>query len=156
MAQKETYLTRDGLARLESELNHLRTVRRIEVTERLHNAKELTGTEESSDYEDAKTEQAFVEGRILELETILNNPVIIDEHHAEDGRVSIGTRFTVRGESGEEDSYALVGTTEADATHGRISNESPVGSAVIGHKVGDTVEVSIPHGTISYTIVSIE
>ena len=156
MAQKETYLTRDGLARLESELNHLRTVRRIEVTERLHNAKELTGTEESSDYEDAKREQAFVEGRILELETILKNPVIIDEHHAEDGRVSIGTRFTVRGESGEEDSYALVGTTEADATHGRISNESPVGSAVIGHKVGDTVEVSIPHGTISYTIVSIE
>ena len=156
MAQKETYLTSDALARLESELDHLRNVRRIEVTERLHNAKELTGTEESSDYEDAKREQAFVEGRILELETILKNPVIIDEHHAEDGRVSIGTRFTVRGESGEEDSYALVGTTEADATHGRISNESPVGSAVIGHKVGDTVEVSIPHGTISYTIVSIE
>ncbi len=156
MAQKEIYLTRDALARLESELDHLRNVRRIEVTERLHNAKELTGTEESSDYEDAKTEQAFVEGRILELETILNNPVIIDEHHAEDGRVSIGTRFTVRDDSGEEDTYTLVGTTEADATHGRISNESPVGSAVIGHKVGDTVEVSIPHGTISYTIVSVE
>ncbi len=156
MAQKEIYLTRDALARLESELDHLRNVRRIEVTERLHNAKELTGTEESSDYEDAKTEQAFVEGRILELDTILKNPVIIDEHHAEDGRVSIGTRFTVRDDSGEEDTYTLVGTTEADATHGRISNESPVGSAVIGHKVGDMVEVSVPDGTISYTIVSVE
>ena len=92
MAQKEMYLTHEGLARLESELDHLRNVRRIEITERLHNAKELTGTEENSDYEDAKTEQAFVEGRILELDTILKNPVIIDEHHAEDGRVSIGTR----------------------------------------------------------------
>ena len=94
MAQKEMYLTHEGLARLESELDHLRNVRRIEVTERLHSAKELTGTEENSDYEDTKTEQSFVEGRILELESILKNPVIIDEHHAEDGRVSIGTRVS--------------------------------------------------------------
>ena len=156
MAQKETYLTHEGLAKLEGELDHLRNVRRIEITERLHSAKELTGTEENADYEDAKTEQAFVEGRILELESILKNPVIIDEHHAEDGRISIGTRFRVRDEGGEEDTYTLVGTTEADVAHGRISNESPVGGAVIGHKVGDTVEVSVPNGTISYTIVSVE
>ena len=156
MAQKETYLTHEGLAKLESELAHLRNVRRIEITERLHSAKELTGTEENADYEDAKTEQAFVEGRILELESILKNPVIIDEHHAEDGRISIGTRFRVRDEGGEEDTYTLVGTTEADVAHGRISNESPVGGAVIGHKVGDTVEVSVPNGTVSYTIVSVE
>ena len=156
MAQKETYLTHEGLAKLEGELDHLRNVRRIEITERLHTAKELTGTEENADYEDAKTEQAFVEGRILELESILKNPVIIDEHHAEDGRISIGTRFRVRDEGGEEDTYTLVGTTEADVAHGRISNESPVGGAVIGHKVGDTVEVSVPNGTINYTIVSVE
>ncbi len=156
MAQKETYLTHEGLTKLESELEHLRNVRRIEITERLHTAKELTGTEENADYEDAKTEQAFVEGRILELESILKNPVIIDEHHAEDGLISIGTRFRVRDEGGEEDTYTLVGTTEADVAHGRISNESPVGGAVIGHKVGDTVEVSVPNGTVSYTIVSVE
>ncbi len=156
MAQKETYLTREGLERLESELLHLRSVRRIEITDRLHSAKELTGTEENADYEDARTEQAFVEGRILELETILTNPVIIEEHHAEGGIVSIGTRFTVRDEGGAEDTYTLVGTAEADAAHGRISNESPVGGAVIGRKAGDTVEVAVPGGTIVYTIISVD
>ena len=156
MAQKETYLTHEGLAKLENELDHLRNVRRIEITEQLHSAKELTGTEENADYEDTKTEQAFVEGRILELESILKNPVIIDEHHAEDGRISIGTRFRVRDEGGEEDTYTLVGTAEADAVHGRISNESPVGGTVIGHTVGDTVDVPVPSGTITYTIVSVE
>ena len=156
MAQKETYLTHEGLEKLEGELEHLRNVRRIEITERLHNAKDMTGTEENSDYEDAKTEQAFVEGRILEIESLLKNPVIVDEHHAEDGRISIGTRFTVRDAGGEEDTYTLVGTAEADAVHGRISNESPVGGAVIGHGVGDTVDVAVPNGTIAYTIVSVE
>lgn len=156
MAQKETYLTREGLAKLESELDHLRSVRRVEAAERLHSLKELTGTEDNADYEDARMDQAFVEGRILELETILTNPVIIDERHAEGGVVGIGARVTVRDESGEEETYTLVGAAEADAIHGRISNESPVGSAILGRKVGDTINVAVPDGTLVYTIVAVE
>jgi transcription elongation factor GreA len=156
MAQKQTYLTREGLARILAELEHLRSVRRLEIRERLQNAKDLSGTEENADYDDARNEQAFVEGRILELENLLKNPVIIEEAKAPTGAIQIGSRFTLRDEDGVEDSYILVGTAEADAVQGRISNESPVGSAVLGHKVGDRVEVKVPDGVIAFTIVQIE
>ena len=154
--QKQTYLTAEGWQRLETELQHLISVRRLEVMDRLHKAKELTGTEENSDYEGARNEQAFVEGRILEIENLLKNAVLIEEGHAPGGRIQIGSHFTLRTEEGDEDSYTVVGTAEADAAHGRISNESPVGRSVLGRRKGDTVEVLAPAGVIAYSIVKVD
>ncbi len=154
--QRQTYLTAEGRERLEGELTQLKSVRRLEVMDRLHKAKELAGTEENSDFEDARNEQAFVEGRILEIENLLKNTVLIEEGHAPGGRIQIGSRFTLRTDDGDEDSYTVVGTAEADAAHGKISNESPVGRAVLGHRKGDKVQVLAPAGVITYSIVKVD
>ena len=153
--QKQTYLTAEGRRRLEAELHHLVSVRRVEVRDGLHKAKELTGSEENSDYE-ARNEQAFVEGRILEIESLLEKAVPIEEGHAPGGRIRIGSHFTLRAEDGEEDSYTVVGAPEADAAHGKISNESPVGRAVLGRRKGDKVQVLAPAGVIAYSIVKVD
>ena len=128
-------LTPEGLARLEKELEHLKTVRRREVAARIKQALEFGDISENSEYEDAKNEQAFVEGRVLQLEKLLRNARLIDAEEVDDGVVSLGTKFTLKDlEDGEEYEYTLVGSAEADPSAAKISNESPVGKAVLGKK----------------------
>jgi transcription elongation factor GreA len=154
--KKQSYLTSEGREKLEAELEELRNVRRLEVMDRLYKAKDSAGTEENSDYEDARNEQAFLEGRILEVDDLLKNAVLIEEGRAPDGRIQIGSHFTLRSDDGDEDEYTVVGSAEADAAHGRISNESPVGRAVIGHRKGDKVDVQVPAGLVKFSIVSVD
>jgi transcription elongation factor GreA len=153
----QTFLTPEGLKKLEEELDYLRTVRRAQVAERLHQALagesgELT---ENAEYEDAKNEQAFVEGRIVTLEVMLSNVVLIKEQ-AVKGIVALGSKITVKENGSKPEVYQLVGAAEADPKAGRISNESPLGKALLGRRVGDDVKVNAPAGTLSFRVVSIE
>jgi transcription elongation factor GreA len=150
---KPTYISRDGLEKLRKELDETVSLRRPEVAQRIHDAKEHGDLSENAEYEDAKNEQAFVEGRIQTLEALIKNATLIDEHHSVD-LVQIGSTVKVKGPDGVED-FTIVGSTEARPTEGRISNESPVGRALLGRKKGDTVTVRVPAGDISYTITGI-
>jgi len=154
MAEKEVYLTREGLARLEAELDYLRSVRRPQVAEEIKRAKESGGTVNNAEYEDAKNEQAFVEGRILDLEKLVKAARLV-EHREGIDRVSLGSIVTVKRRDGETEEYSLVGSAEADPAHGRISNASPVGRALLGRKVGEEVEVMAPSGVVKLKIVEI-
>ncbi len=149
---KSVYLTREGLTKLEEELKYLRTVRRHEVAERIRRAKEFTNTVDNAEYDDAKNEQAFLEGKIQSLERMLANAVVIDDHAAPSGYVRIGSRVTVVDAEGAEDIYTIVGSAEADPRAGKISNESPIGRALLGKKVGDTVTVLAPGGSFDLQI----
>ncbi len=155
MAEKPIFLTPEGRAKLEAELENLRTVRRAEVAERIHSAKEEGDIMENSAYDEAKNEQAFVEGRIMTIEQMLKNAVIIDETRASDV-VGIGSYVTVveRGDD-EDEVYQIVGSAEADPSRGRISNESPVGRALLGKHVGEDVTVKIPDGVRHLTVTEI-
>ena len=153
MDEKETILTPEGLRKLEEELDFLKSVKRKEVAERIKQAKEFGDLSENSEYEDAKNEQAFVEGRIQTLEALIKNATLIDEHHGND-HVQIGSTVTVKGPDGSQ-KFMIVGSTEARPTEGRISNESPVGRALLGRRKGETVTVQVPAGDLAYTIVSI-
>ena len=157
MANKETILTAEGLKKLEDELNNLRTVRRQEVAERLKVAISYGDISENSEDDDAKSEQAFIEGRILELEQMINTATIIDDSASKKkGIVSLGSTVIVKDlETGDEDEYTIVGTTEADPFANRISNESPVGAAILGQKVNTVVQVNTPVGELSYKIIKI-
>lgn len=154
--QKEIALTLEGQTRLEEELLHLETVRRREVGERIREAKDFGDISENSEYDDAKNEQAWVESRIAEISQILSNCTIIESPKKRD-RVTLGTRVHLRDVGIDETFvYQLVGSAEADPTNNRISNESPVGQAVMGAKKGDTVRVTTPRGSIiEYEVVSI-
>ena len=158
MATKETILTAEGLIKLEDELNNLRTVRRQEVAERLQVAISYGDISENSEYDDAKSEQAFIEGRILELEQMINTATIIDDtDNKKKGVVSLGSVVVVKDmETGEEEVYTIVGTTEADPFENRISNESPVGAAILGQKVNTVVQVNTPVGELAYKIVKVD
>ncbi len=152
---EQEYLTPEGLKKLEEELEYLRTVRRAEVAERLHNAMAEGEVEENPEYEDAKNEQAFVEGRILELEAILANAVVI-ENKGPANEVRLGSRVTIVDlETGDKEQYLIVGSAEADPLNGRISHESPVGRALLGHKVNDVVTVQAPQGVMKFKITHI-
>ena len=153
MNTKPTYLSRDGLDRLRSELDEMVNVRRSEVAQRIHDAKEHGDLSENAEYEDAKNEQAFVEGRIATLEALIKNATIIDENGSND-HVRIGSRIVVQGPDGKE-TFTIVGSAEARPSEGRISNESPVGRALLGHTVGETVTVHVPAGDFGYKIVRI-
>jgi len=154
MVQQE-YLTPEGLKKLEEELEYLKTVRRAEVAERLHNAMAEGEVEENPEYEDAKNEQAFVEGRILELEAILANAVVI-ENKGPANEVRLGSRVTIVDlETGDKEQYLIVGSAEADPLNGRISHESPVGRALLGHKVNDVVVVQAPQGQLKFKVAQI-
>lgn len=153
--EKSVYLTREGLAKLEEELHHLRTERRHEVAERIRRAKEFTNTVDNAEYDDAKNEQAFVEGRIQSLERLLANAVVIDDHAAPSGYVRLGSHVTVVDADGTEDVYAIVGSAEADPKAGKISNESPIGRALLGHMVGDKVSVAAPGGSFELTVKAV-
>jgi len=150
---KPTYISREGLEKLRRELDETVSIRRPEVASRIHDAKEHGDLSENAEYEDAKNEQAFVEGRIQTLEALIKNATLIDEHHSKD-HVQIGSTVTVNGPEGEE-SFTIVGSTEARPTEGRISNESPVGRALLGRKKGDKVTVRVPAGDIAYAVVKI-
>jgi transcription elongation factor GreA len=150
---KPAYLSKEGLARLREELEEMINVRRPEVAGRIHEAKEHGDLTENAEYEDAKNEQAFVEGRIQALEALVKNAVLIDDNHSTD-HVQIGSTVVVRSDGGKE-TYTIVGSAEAAPAEGRISNESPVGRALLGHKKGEKVLVSVPAGDSEYTIVNI-
>ncbi|HTC85465.1 MAG TPA: transcription elongation factor GreA [Candidatus Acidoferrum sp.] len=150
---KPTYLSREGLEGLKTELETMTNVRRVEVAARIHDAKEHGDLSENAEYEDAKNEQAFVEGRIQTLQSLIKNATLIDEHHVGD-HVQIGSTVTLSGEEGVE-TFTIVGSTEAKPGEGRISNESPVGRALLGRKKGDKVVVHVPAGDFSYTVTGI-
>jgi transcription elongation factor GreA len=154
MVEKPVPLTREGLSKLQQELEHLRTVRRQEVADRIHQAKELASTQNNAEYDDAKNEQAFVEGRIRTLEQMIQNAVIIEEHHAT--RVELGCKVRVVTTDGKEEHYTIVGSAEASPRDGRISNESPVGRALLGKPVGAEVKVKAPAGVLRLTITGID
>ena len=156
MSEQDVILTREGLEQLEEELENLRTVKRTEVKERLKEAIALGDLSENSEYDDAKNEQAFMEGRILELEKMIRNAKIIEEGEQQEGAITVGSLVTVKDiEFDEITEYRLVGTVEADPMNNRISNESPVGRALLGHKAGEIIDVEVPAGIIQLEIVSI-
>jgi transcription elongation factor GreA len=150
---KTTYISKDGLDKLRAELAEMTNVRRPEIAQRIHDAKEHGDLSENAEYEDAKNEQAFVEGRIQTLETMIKNASLIDEHTSTD-HVQIGSTVKVKGEDGTE-TFSIVGSAEAKPADGRISNESPVGRALLGRRKGDKVVVKVPAGDFSYTILEI-
>ena len=155
MAGKPVPLTKDGLDKLQKELEYLQTVKRAEVAQRIHDEKELVGAQNTPEYEDAREAQAFVEGRIMTLENVITNAVIIEESD-DHFSVSLGSTVTVLNHKGKKDSYTIVGPPEADPKDGKISNESPVGVALLGKKVGDKVEIHAPAGAMNWTIVGID
>ena len=155
MAEKPIFLTPEGRAKLEAELDNLKTVRRTQVAEAIHSAKEEGDITENSAYDEAKNEQAFVEGRIMTIEQMLKNAVMIHETRASD-IVGVGAYVTVMERGHRDDEmYQIVGSAEADPTNGRISNESPVGRALLGKRVGDEVQVKIPDGVRHLKVVEI-
>jgi len=157
MSDKEIILTQDGLKRLEEELENLKSVKRREVAERIKIAIGYGDITENSEYEDAKNEQAFIEGRIITLEKMLRNARIINNDEIDTDTVSIGSIVTVEDvEYGDTMEYAIVGTAEADPSQNKISNESPVGKAILGKKKGTVVDVNVPAGIIKYKIVDIK
>ena len=157
MGQRKTFLTSEGLTAVEVELRHLRNVRRQDVALRIHNAQKMGGILDNAEYDDAKNEQAFLEGRILTLENMVGNVVLIPDANSNHSEfVDIGSVVTLFSCDGKSEKWAIVGSTEADPHNGRISNESPVGSALIGRKVGDVAEVFTPAGRFEFKIVGID
>ena len=152
-----SYLTREGYNRLQDELDQLRTIRRKEVADRLHEALEGgdLGVDPDAEYEAAKNEQAFVEGRIKELEILLSNARIIDAPQATD-IVSVGSRVTIEEDGASPEEYVIVGAAEANPREGRISNESPLGRALIGKRIGDTTTVEAPQGSFKVKVVKLQ
>ena len=150
---KPTYLSKEGLAKLRVELDEMVNVRRAEVAARIHEAKQHGDISENAEYEDAKNEQAFVEGRIQSISALIKNAVVIAENHSTT-HVQIGSTVQVKSEDGKE-TFTIVGSAEADPGAGKISNESPVGRALLGHKKGDTVVVTVPAGDWTYKILGI-
>jgi len=152
MNTKPVYLTAEGLQKLKAELNHLITVQRPRVAQRIHDAKLDGDITENAEYEDAKQEQSFLEGRIATLEAQLKNAEIIAKGNGD--CVEIGSKVVIKGRDGEE-TFTIVGSAEAAPREGRISNESPVGVALMGHRKGEKVTVQAPAGPIEYTLVKI-
>jgi transcription elongation factor GreA len=155
MPSQETFLTPEGHQKLEEELNYLTTVRRSEVAKAIHEAKMDGDVSENAGYEEAKRQQAFVEGRIMTLQAMLENAVLIESNGPSE-TVILGSRVTVVEEGWEPETYAIVGSAEANPGAGRISNESPLGKALMGHRVGEKVVFETPSGEAEVEILSIE
>lgn len=156
--EKATLVTKEGLEKLKEELDNLKNVKRKEVAERIKEAISYGDLSENSEYEEAKNEQAFVEGRILELENKIKYAKIITEKQKASG-VQIGTTVHLKNitkKKDEEEVYTIVGSTEADPFNGKISNESPVGSSLLDKKKGDKVKVVIPAGNVEYQITKVD
>jgi len=152
-----SYLTQEGYAKLQGELDNLRTVRRQEVAERLRDALEDgdAGIDADAECDAARNEQAFVEGRIREIETILSNVKLIDEN-VKKGIVEVGAKVTIQEEGFDPEHYTIVGAVETSPGNGRISNESPLGKALMGHIAGDAVRVKAPDGEFVVTLLKVE
>ena len=151
---EEVILTKEGKEELEKRLEYLKVVKRAEITERIKTAREFGDLSENAEYDAAKNEQAVIEGEILEIENKLKYAVIIKD--TKSGAVSLGSKVLFTDdETGEEYSYEIVGTTEADVELGRISNESPIGNALLGKKEGEKVTVKVPSGFITVTVKKI-
>ena len=149
---EEVILTKEGKEELEKRLEYLKVEKRAEITERIKVAREFGDLSENAEYDAAKNEQAMIEGEILEIEEKLNRAVIIKET-AKKGTVSLGSKVDLLDEDlGEVMTYEIVGTTEADVELGRISNESPIGNALLGRKAGDTIKVAVPMGITTVTV----
>jgi transcription elongation factor GreA len=153
MAEKITYISADGLLKIKSELQYLKSVRRRELADKIDAAKALGDLSENAEYHEAKNEMAFLEGRVQELDEMLKNISIIPESSA-GGQVRIGSTVEVE-QAGRHKTYKIVGSNEADPVAGLISNESPLGNAFLGHTVGESVTVETPAGTSIYNIVSV-
>jgi transcription elongation factor GreA len=151
-----TFLTRDGYRKLQDELDYLRTYKRQEIAERLHEAMDGGELIENAEYEAAKNEQAFVEGRIKELEILLAMARVIDETPPAADVVQVGTTVTIQEEGLEPEQYTIVGAAEANPAAGRISNESPLGKALLNRKIGEKVQVDAPAGTFVVSILKVE
>ena len=153
---KQTILTDEGLKKLEEELEQLKTVTRKEVADKIKVALSFGDLSENSEYDEAKNEQALVESRIVQIEAMLKNVKILDEDELTNDIVSVGYKIKLFDkEFDEEVDYQIVGSTEADPMSGRISDESPVGQSLLGHKVGDVVEVETPGGVCLYEVLEI-
>lgn len=151
-----SYLTADGAARLRDELDYLKGPAREQLSQRLRAAIQQGDLSENADYISAKEEQGFLEGRIQELESVLRNVIIIDEEKKDHTEVSVGARVTIQEADFPPETYYLVGPKEADPRNGRISHESPIGRALLGHHSGETVVAETPGGSIELKIIKIE
>ena len=153
---KQFVMTYEGVKKLEEELEYLKTVKRKEITEKIKVALGYGDLRENSEHDEAKNDQAFTEGRILQLENMLKNAIVVDESELPNDVVSVGTIVKVKDyDFDEEVEYSIVGSAEADPMNFKISNESPVGSALVGKKVGDIVEVAVPDGVNKFEVLGI-
>ena len=153
---KELLITYQGLRTLEEELEELKTVKRKEVSEKIKVARSFGDLSENSEYDEAKNEQGFVESRIVQLEKLLKNVRVLDEDEIVTDYIGIGSHVLVKNGSGVEAGYDIVGATEADPAICKISDESPIGAALMGHKVGDVILFTVPSGaTIQFTVLQI-
>ena len=152
----QSYLTAQGAEKLKAELAELKGPRRDEMAQRLRSAIQMGDLSENADYHKAKEDQGFLEGRIKELEYLLHNAVIVDISEVSRDSVQVGTRITIQEEGEDPETYLMVGASEADPRNGRISNESPIGQALFGKKVGETAIAETPGGQIKFKILKIE
>ena len=156
MVNKQTILTGEGLSKLEEELEELKTVKRQEVAAKIKVALSFGDLSENSEYDEAKNEQAMVEARIAQVEAMLKNVHVLNDSDLPTDIVSIGSKVLLKDIEFDEDvEYYIVGSTEADPSEGKISDESPVGKALLGHRVGDRVEVEVPSGMIEFEVLEI-
>jgi transcription elongation factor GreA len=153
MPDRPVFLTKEGRDALRAELEHLRHVRRPEVTARIQDAQEHTDITANGEFHEARNELAFIEGRVLELERILRDATVVSTHTGD--RVGLGCTVVVEDETGARETFQIVGSPEARPLEGKISNESPVGRALMDKRVGDTVTAAVPSGAVTYSIVSI-
>ena len=156
MIGNQQFITQAGKLKLEQELAELEGPRRQEISRRLKSAIEMGDLSENADYISAKEDQGFLEGRILEIKAILNNSVVVDENDTNTDEIQIGNKVTLQEGNYPEEVYELVGANEADPRYGKISYESPLGTALIGKRKGDTITVNAPGGTLHFKIVKIE
>jgi transcription elongation factor GreA len=153
---REYYLTEEGLEKLRAELVELKGPQRTELAKRLRTAIQQGDLSENADYSKAKEDQAFLEGRIQELQTMISNAVIISDAGSADGVVALGSKITIKEDGRDPITYFMVGAQEASPREGKISNESPIGQALLGHKAGEIVAVQTPAGELQLTIQSVE
>jgi transcription elongation factor GreA len=153
---EQTYLTAEGAVRLKAELEELKGPAREALAQRLRSAIQMGDLSENADYHKAKEDQGFLEGRIQELEYLIRNAVIIEDLPVNHDEVTVGSHVTIQEENFDPETYHVVGSKEAEPRKGRISNESPIGRALMGAKVGDTVSAETPNGTIKFKILKIE
>jgi transcription elongation factor GreA len=157
VVDREIILTPEGFQRLKEEIEYLSSVKRDEVAERIRASRDFGDISENSEYDDAKNEQAMLEARIYSLEERLRSAIIIDSDAISTDTVGVGTKVTLQEmKSGDVVQYSIVGSAEADPSARKLSNESPVGSAIIGHKPGDKVKVNVPQGSKTYKVLAIE